>query len=101
MRIYYTQLIYLKEGKEEVFHRFEDHVLPLLGKHHGELVLRWRKAAQGVIGSSADTPYEVHLVSFRSKEDFISYANDDERRAYLSLREESIEKVLLIEGHAI
>ena len=32
MTVYCTQLIFIREGKEETFHSFEDRVLPLLTK---------------------------------------------------------------------
>ena len=43
-------------------------------------------------------PYELHLVSFPSREDFEGYAKDNDRLKYMHLKEASIEKALLIEG---
>lgn len=99
--IYYTQLIFLKPGKEEPFNYFEDQVLPLLKKYNGKLLYRVRPAQSHVIETNVGYPYEVHLVSFDSREDFKAYAQDPVRKKYLPLRDESIENVMLIEGDLI
>jgi hypothetical protein len=99
--IYYTQLIFVKPGQEAVFERFEDHVLPLLEKYNGRLLLRWRQTPEGVVGAAFDAPYEVHVVSFATRDDFTAYAKDETRRSYLPLKNQSIERVLLIEGAEI
>jgi uncharacterized protein (DUF1330 family) len=99
--LYYTQLIYIKKGREEVFHRFEDAVLPLLKKHGGELVYRLRPDAGSVIASLGEPPYEIHLVTFENKEGFESYKNDPARAACMSLKNESVERMVLIEGQAL
>jgi uncharacterized protein (DUF1330 family) len=96
--LYYTQLIFIKEGQQEFFHQFEDLVLPLLPKHGGELLLRLRPDKNSYIGNNSISPYEVHLVSFPSKDSFEFYLNDPERAKYISLKNQSIEKVVLIEG---
>jgi uncharacterized protein (DUF1330 family) len=101
MMVYYTQLIFLRDGKEGVFQRYEDQVLPLLPKHRGRLLYRVRPSAGDVIATSVGRPYEVHLVSFESQEDFDAFANDSERRRYLPLKDESVASAILIEGQAI
>jgi len=96
--LFYTQLIFVKEGKEAVFHAFEDYVLPLLGRYNGKLLYRLRPGNGDVVTTSIDYPYEVHLISFGSKADFEAYARDEERTKYLAMKNESVEKVVLIEG---
>ncbi len=98
---YYTQLIFIKKGQEQTFNLFEDKVLPLLKKHNGVLLYRARLNKKSIIESLIGNPYELHIISFASKEDFISYKNDDERIQYLYLKETSIEKAILIEGIAL
>ena len=71
--MYYTQLIFIKPGCENDFHAFEDKVLPLLKAHSGELLYRIRPAESAFIESSGELPYELHLVTFKSKADFESY----------------------------
>ncbi|MBS1533159.1 MAG: DUF1330 domain-containing protein [Bacteroidetes bacterium] len=96
--LYYTQLIFIKEGQEDKFNLFESHVLPLLERHNGTLLYRVRPTDDCVIETSMDKPYEVHLVSFPAREDFEAYAKDNDRLKYMHLKEASIEKALLIEG---
>jgi hypothetical protein len=99
--LYYTQIIFIKEGKEAVFNDFEDHVLPLLNKYQGELLYRVRPTQNSVIISSLGYPYEIHLVSFKIRKDFEAYRDDPERLKYMPMKEESIEKALLIEGNLL
>jgi uncharacterized protein (DUF1330 family) len=96
--LYYTQLIFVQKGKEETFQLFENHVLPILKKYNGQLIYRVRPTTEQVIETSIGNPYEIHLVSFQSKEDFNAYARDEERQNYLSLKNDSIISALLIEG---
>lgn len=96
--IYYTQLIFIKPGKESVFHTFEDNVLPLLKVHNGELVYRVRPAKESFIASTKELPYEIHIVVFDSLTDFENYKNDPQRVAFLDLKNNSVEKIILIEG---
>jgi uncharacterized protein (DUF1330 family) len=96
--LYYTQLIFIKENQEQTFNLFEDKVLPLLKKYNGELIYRTKLDKNLVIESSIGTPYELHIITFATKEDFNAYKNDEERIRYLHLKETSIQKALLIEG---
>jgi len=98
---YYTQLIYIKKGCEKIFHDFEDSVLPLLSKHGGELIYRARPDSKDVIACAGDLPYEVHLVTFQNRKGFEAYRDDPDRLRYMQLKNESVEKVLLIEGSAL
>lgn len=99
--LYYTQLIFIKPGKEDTFNRFEDQVLPLLPKHHGALLYRVRPAATSVLTTQIGIPYELHLVSFPSRTEFETYRDDPERQHFLQLKDQSIEKALLIEGQLL
>ena len=96
--LYFTQIIFVKAGKEDQFNVFESHVLPLLSKYNGTLLYRVRPAKEQVIASTFGNPYEIHLVTFPSDEDFKAYSGDQERLQFLHLKEASIEKVLLIKG---
>lgn len=99
--LYYTQLIYIKNKQEQTFDLFENNVLPLLKKHNGTLMYRIRPSQESVIEASMDLPYELHLITFDTKENFESYVNDEDRKKYLSLKESSIERAILIEGKLI
>jgi hypothetical protein len=96
--LYYTQIIFVKEGGEDQFNLFESHVLPLLKKYNGTLSYRVRPAADSVIESAIGKPYELHLITFPDRKGFEGYCNDEERLQYMHLKEGAIEKALLIEG---
>lgn len=95
---WYTQVIFVKEGQEDVFNAFEAHVLPLLNRHNGQLLYRVRPAAGSVIETALGYPYEIHLVTFGDRKDFEAYRDDPERQRYLHLKDQSIERALLVEG---
>jgi hypothetical protein len=83
---------------EEQFNLFESYVLPLLKKHNGTLLYRVRPTDGSVIEIAIEKPYELHLVSFSSREDFEGYSKDDDRLKYMDLKNASIERAMLIEG---
>ena len=99
--IYLTQLIYLKEGQEEVFHQFEDVAIPIILKYNGRLLLRIRPDDTSFVETSIDKPYEIHLVEFAADEDFQNFMKDEERKQFLHLKEQSIKAVILIKGTKI
>jgi len=99
--IHITQLIYLKEGQEEVFDEFEDIAIPIISKYNGRLLLRVRPHENAFIAYTIDKPYEIHLVEFDSEEDFKKFGQDDERKRFLHLKEQSIKSSLLIQGKKI
>ncbi|MBD0259846.1 MAG: DUF1330 domain-containing protein [Cytophagales bacterium] len=99
--LYYTQLIFLREGQQAAFHDFEDRVLPLLGRHNGQLLYRVRPDRGSVIETAVEYPYEIHLVSFPTRADFEAYRDDPERTQYVTLKDRSVGKVLLIEGRLL
>jgi hypothetical protein len=35
--IYLTQLIYIQEGQESIFHQFEDIAIPIIPKYNGQI----------------------------------------------------------------
>ena len=98
--LYYTQIIFLKDGMENSFELFEEKVIPLLGKHNGKLLYRIRPNKDSII-DGIDKPYEIHIVEFQTKSDFESYANDKERLKHIKLKDQSVEKIKLIEGKLI
>ncbi len=96
--IFITQLIYVIEGQEEVFHQFENIAIPTILKFNGQLLLRVRPDEKSYIESNMEKPYEIHLVEFASEEDFENFKQDEERKKFLHLKEQSIKEVLLIKG---
>ncbi|HYJ63110.1 MAG TPA: DUF1330 domain-containing protein [Parafilimonas sp.] len=96
--IYITQLIYIKVGQEEVFHQFEDVAIPIISKYNARLLLRIRPEENSFIDYSIDKPYEIHLVEFDSEQDFKKFMQDEERKNFLHLKEQSIKASILIHG---
>ena len=101
MSLYITQLIYIKERQEAVFHQFEDVAIPIISKYNGQLLLRVRPTDAQVIESAIENPYEIHLVAFDAESDFHNFMYDEERKTFLHLKEQSIKAVLLIKGEKI
>jgi uncharacterized protein (DUF1330 family) len=96
--IFLTQLIYIKEGQEKVFHQFEDIAIPAISKYKGQLLLRVRPDKSAFIEKHIDEPYEIHLVEFYTEEDFINFQQDEERKKFLHLKDQSVSSVLLLKG---
>lgn len=96
--LYFTQLIYIKEGQEAIFHQFEDVAIPIIAKYNGRLLLRIRPGDDAYIEYSIDKPYEVHLVAFNIEEDFKKFMEDEERKKFFHLKEQSIHSSILIQG---
>jgi|SRR5450432_1649797 uncharacterized protein (DUF1330 family) len=96
--IYITQLIYINEGQETVFHQFEDIAIPTILKYNGRILLRVRPDSHSFIENNIDRPYEIHLVEFDAEQDFENFTKDEERKKFLHLKDQSVKSVLLIKG---
>lgn len=96
--IFITQLVYVIKGQESVFHEFEDIAIPAILKYNGQLLLRVRPAEDSFIEHHIDKPYEIHLVSFATETDFENFKEDEERKKFLYLKEQSVQSILLIKG---
>ncbi len=93
-----TQLIYIIEGQERVFDEFERIAIPAILKYNGRLLLRVRPTEHTYIESHIDKPYEIHLVEFDSQQDFDNFKQDEERKKFLHLKNQSIKSAILIQG---
>ena len=96
--IYITQLIYLKEGQENIFYQFEDVAIPIIPKYNGKLLLRIRPGKTSIIEANVDAPYEIHLVEFETENDFKNFMQDEEQKQFVHLKNQSIKEVTLIKG---
>jgi hypothetical protein len=45
-----------------------------------------------------EMPYEIHLISFESEEGFEKFMNNDDRKKYVHLKDESVKSVILMKG---
>jgi hypothetical protein len=98
--LYLTQLVYLNDGEERTFQAFEDVVIPLISKYRGELLLRVRPNPESIISAGIEVPYEIHVVSFESEDDFQRFSQDEERQRALHLKNASVRSSLLVRGTA-
>jgi uncharacterized protein (DUF1330 family) len=96
--LFITQLIYLKEGQQNVFHQFEDIAIPILSKYNGKLLLRIRPDENSFIENNMEKPYEIHLIEFAVETDLENFMRDEERKQFLHLKEQSISSAILIKG---
>ena len=96
--IFITQLIYILDGQESVFDQFEAIAIPAIAKYNGRLLLRVRPGENAYIESAMENPYEIHLVEFQTDNDFADFMQDEERKRFLHLKEQSIKSVWLIKG---
>ncbi|TAE30678.1 MAG: DUF1330 domain-containing protein [Cytophagales bacterium] len=96
--IYFTQLIYVNEGQEAVFHQFEDVAIPLISRYNGRLLARIRPTDEVYIDCQIEKPYEIHLVEFDTEEDFLAFSKDESRKQFLHLKEQSVRASILIQG---
>ena len=107
--IYITQIVYVHAGKEQIFHQFEDIAIPIISRYNGKLLLRVRLNREAVIqsalpdskGTPLTDPYEIHVVSFGTEEDFERFKADEERKSFIHLKEASIREVVLIKGNIL
>lgn len=96
--VFITQLIYILDGQEAIFNQFEAIAIPAISKYNGRLLLRVRPDEDAYIESSIEKPYEIHLVEFETDNDFVNFMQDEERKQFLHLKEQSIKSALLFKG---
>ena len=96
--IYLTQLIFIKKGKEAVFHEFENFAIPLMEKYHGRMLYRVRPTEDSFVTSVGELPYEIHFLTFDSDADLAAFMRDDSRKQFFHLKEESVTSVILVKG---
>lgn len=99
--LYFTQLIYILPGQEDIFNQFEAVALPLITKYNGRLLLRIRPGNEAYIETTIEQPYEIHLVEFETNDDFTAFMRDEERKQFLHLKEQSIKTTWLIRGERL
>ncbi len=96
--IYLSQFIFIHEGKEEAFHEFEDHAIPLMEKYGGRIIYRIRPEVSDFVFMNEEKPYEIHFMSFESEKHLEQFLRDDERLAFIQLKEASVRASLLVKG---
>ena len=96
--IYITQLIYVKEGKEEKFLELESHAIPVMERYNGRIIYRLRPSKDDFIDNDKEVLYEIHFISFNSEQGLMQFMKDDSRLKFIHLKDESIKSMLLVKG---
>lgn len=96
--IFFTQLIYIRNGQEDIFSQFEAIAIPLISKHNGRLLLRVRPDDASYIACNMEKPYEIHFGGFNSEDDLDNFLKDEERQKFIHLKRRSIKSSLIIYG---
>ena len=96
--VFITQVIYILDGQETIFNQFEAIAIPAISRYNGRLLLRVRPGEDAYIESNIEKPYEIHLVEFETDNDFVNFMQDEERKQFLHLKEQSIRSALLFKG---
>ena len=99
--IFITQIIYILDGQEKIFNEFEDIAIPAILRYNGKLLLRVRPGEDAIVEASIEPPHEIHLVEFATEADFNNFMQDEERKKFLHLKDQSIQSGLLIKGSKI
>ena len=96
--IYLTQLIYIIAGQEKIFDQFEEVAIPIISKYNGRLLFRLRPDDSAFVEHHMEKPYEIHFVEFDTQQDFENFKQDEERKKFLHLKEQSIKTSFLFHG---
>ena len=99
--IYLTVLLFVKEGKEDVFNEYEASVLPILKDYSGKLLCRTRPRKEDFIEFEGETPFELHFISFPTHKDFINFTKDDKRNSFTNLKEDAIKTSFIVKGEIL
>ena len=99
--IYLTQVLFVREGKEELFHQFEDVAIPLMEEYGGRVLYRLRPDAAAYVSAEEELPYEIHFLSFPSDEQLEAFMSDPRRVESAHLKDESVRSALLVQGAAL
>ena len=86
--------LWVARGREEDFARFEALAFSIVARHGGSL--QRRLALRD--GAASDTPDELHIVTFPSREAFEAYRADPELMSLAALRARAIVRTVIWEG---
>jgi uncharacterized protein (DUF1330 family) len=77
-----------RPGQAAALKAYEDAVLALVPEHRGVIVARLGRS----VGSAADAPDEVHVLTFPSRRDFEAFRDDPRRAALAEQRQHVVEQ---------
>ena len=99
--IYLTALLFVNEGKEDLYNKYESQVLPLLKSYEGKLIYRIKPNDDNYIKAEEEKPFEIHFISFENKEGFTGFLNDKKRLSFNHLKEASIRTSFIVKGEKL
>ena len=90
--------LWLKGGDVAAFESFERQASQIMATHGGriERVIRLLRN-----DAKAQPPFEVHVISFPDQESFDAYRNDGRARTLAQLRDEVIERTVVLRGYDV
>lgn len=88
--LHITDCIYINKNKEKIFEEFENIVLELLPKYNAKILLRLKPTKKSILKTEIEVPYEIHILEFKTDQDFKNYIQDETRKNFLHLKNESV-----------
>ncbi len=87
--------LFIHPGREVEFRQFETQAARIMKKYGGQVERVIRPLASGAPESS---PYEIHVVTFPSREHFEAYRTDQGLASFAALRQAAIARTDIIMG---
>ena len=97
MALCYLVSIFLHPGTDEVLRQYEQHVVPVMQRHDGE-ILYVLKPTKTPTDGEAD---EMQLLAFESEQGFLSFRRDPELQQFGYLREAAVKHTHCVTLRAI
>jgi len=94
-RVILVTSLFIHPGQEVEFRQFETEAARVMKKYEGRIEQVIRPSASVPLGSS---PYEIHIVSFPSMEQFEAYRGDVELAKLAPLRQSTIARTEIVIG---
>lgn len=87
--------LFIHPGREVEFRQFETEAARIMKKHGGQIAHVIRPTASS---AGEPLPYEIHIVTFPSREQFEAYRTDLELASFAALRQLAIARTDVITG---
>jgi uncharacterized protein (DUF1330 family) len=94
-RIIVLASLFIHPGREVEFRQFETEAARIMKKYGGQIEHVIRPTASG---SGGTLPYEIHVVTFPSREQFEAYRTDPDLTTFAALRQIAISRTDVIMG---
>ncbi len=96
---YFIAFAWIKPDQQARYDEFLEAIKPVWARHKMQVVLR-SQVVDTLIGSAQTSPpSEIAVLQVASQKDFRAYIKDPDYQALKQLRLESVDKMLVLEGH--